>query len=159
MRTSPLLLASFIAAGCSHSPRPETGAAPPGRPGASARLGAMADCQIDGESAMQAFACNVDFAEFVYTDGDVSHVFEQSANNPCVWVSTTLPEPTFHLTTAPIGEEGDMHVTFDATGDHCPVVLHGNRACSSARDSRCSDAQKNIAMAACEGFHTACDGG
>jgi hypothetical protein len=126
--------------------------------GAPARVGAaqdLSECMIDGEPANEYYQCDVDFDHFLYTSGQTTHVFSQTATNPCVWVSSTVP--TFHLTSTPIGA-GQLHVTFQNTGDRCPVNINTDDQCSSAPDSRCSTAEKDIAINACIGFAVACSG-
>jgi len=109
---------------------------------------------INGESAQRYYQCDADFREFIYTDRNQrSHVFEQTQNNPCVWFSSTVE--AFHLTSTPIGQDSSsLHVTFQ-NNNRCPVTIQGTN-CSSALDSRCSDAEKDIAIAACTGFAFAC---
>jgi len=114
----------------------------------------LSDCIINGESAQTYYQCDADFREFIYTDGNQrSHVFEQTPNNPCVWVSSTVG--AFHLTSTPIGADpNSIHVTFQ-NNNRCPVIILGTD-CSSAPDSRCAAGEKDIAIAACTGFAVAC---
>jgi len=115
----------------------------------------LSQCMIDGEPANEYYQCTVDFDHFLYTEGHTTHVFSQTSGNPCVWVSSTVP--TFHLTSTPIGQ-GELHVTFQNTGDRCPVNINTGDQCSSAPDSRCTTQEKDIAINACIGFAVACSG-
>lgn len=120
----------------------------------------LSSCYLpeEEETALQYYQCNVDFDNFVYTSGQTSHVFEQQSNNPCVWVSRTVP--TFHLTSVP-KSWGELHVTFQTGGNsRCGVdIVHGVQCSINPSPlNSCTSSEANIAIDACTGFARACEG-
>jgi hypothetical protein len=145
MTRTTILAVTLLMLGACRTPQPAT---------TTATSQVLSGCLIDGDSAQEFYQCDADFDNFVYTAGTTSHVFEQTENNLCVWVSSMVPD--FHLTSTPIGEDStSLHVTFHQGNVRCPVIISGTE-CSSAPDSGCTDDQKDIAINACIGFAVAC---